>query len=283
MKSCGRSVGPGCGEAPRPSAVCSQPVRPVGLRGHGRSRSSGRGLGVPEIGGRAHAEIILEPHAVRDARRDLEAGDLVVRYGLQVLAQGPDAVAVGGHEDRSPQLRGPTQVGHDGGLEVGDRPPHHVGEALRAREVGRMEVTVAGVTRHVVGMARSQGRRRRVVAPAPRRELGLAELLLDLGLVLPLQVPVVTLVQAPVPADREPAAAGRRQGDLGRADGAGEDRGVQHAEVQVLLGGQELAPARASASPAGVRSTSTHPVNRFSAFHSDSPWRSRTRSSTARS
>src|ERR1700693_3089563 len=41
-------------------------------------------------------------------------------------------------------------------------------------------------------------------------------------------------------------------------------------------------PDRASASPAGVRSTSTQPVNRLSAFHVDWPWRSSTRSSTVR-
>src|SRR5215218_9885177 len=35
-------------------------------------------------------------------------------------------------------------------------------------------------------------------------------------------------------------------------------------------------PRRASASPLAVRSTSTQPVKRFFAFHSLSPWRSRT-------
>ena len=42
-------------------------------------------------------------------------------------------------------------------------------------------------------------------------------------------------------ADREPAAAGRRQGELGRADGPGQHRGVQDPQVQAVGGGQELA------------------------------------------
>jgi hypothetical protein len=37
-----------------------------------------------------------------------------------------------------------------------------------------------------------------------------------------------------------------------------------------------ISPAlRASSTPRGVRSTSVHPVKRFSAFQADSPWRSR--------
>ena len=44
------------------------------------------------------------------------------------------------------------------------------------------------------------------------------------------------LVQAPVPAHREPAASGGGQGQLGRADGPGQDRGVQDAQVQGMLG-----------------------------------------------
>src|ERR1700759_121408 len=39
-------------------------------------------------------------------------------------------------------------------------------------------------------------------------------------------------------------------------------------------------PRRASASPVAVRSTSTHPVNRFFLFQSLSPWRSRIRVGT---
>ena len=110
-------------------------------------------------------------------------------------------------------------------------------------DVGRVDVAVAGVGGHVEGVAGDERRGRGVVAAAPQHELLVAELLLDLGLVLPLQVPVVALVEAPVPAHGEPAAAGGGQGELGRADGPGEHRGVQDAQVQAL--------ARRPGAPAG--------------------------------
>ena len=160
---------------------------------------------------------------------------------LDVLAQRPDGVPVRGHQHRAALLGGGAKIGHDGGLPVRDGPAHHVGQALGARDVARVEVPVPGVAGHVVGVARAERRGRRVVAAPPQHELGLPELLLDLGLVLALQVAVVAFVEAPVPADREPAAPGRRQGDLGRADGPGQDRGVQYPQVQRLLGGQQLA------------------------------------------
>ena len=117
----------------------------------------------------------------------------------------------------------------------------HVLQALGARDVGRVEVAVAGVAGHVEGVVGGERRGRDVVAAAPELELLGAELLLDDGLVLALQVAVVALVEAPVAADREPGAAGGGQGQLGGPDGPGQDRGVQKAQVEVVDGGQELA------------------------------------------
>ena len=113
---------------------------------------------------------------------------------------------------------------------------------MRGRSAG-IEAPVAGVARHVVGVVGGQLRGRGVVAAPPQHELLLAEGLLDLGLVLALEVPVVALVEAPVPPHREPAAAGSSQGDLGGTDGPCEHGGVQDPQVEVHTGplGQELA------------------------------------------
>ena len=244
--------------------------------------------GSPRYSAERTREVVVEEHAERDPGRDLELGDDVVADGLEVLAQRADGVAVRRHEDGAALCRRRPQVGHDGGRPVGHHAAHDVLQALGAREVGRVEVPVARVAGDVVGVVGGQGRGRGVVAAAPEHELLLAELLLDLGLVLALEVPVVALVEAPVPPDRQPAAPGGGQGDLGCADGAGQHRGVEDPQVELglaRLGGvgasaRSSPPALASASPAGVRSTSTQPVKRFSAFQVDWPWRSRTRSST---
>ena len=128
---------------------------------------------------------------------------------------------------------------------------HHVRQALGAREVGRVEVAVAGVAGHVEGVVGGERRGRGVVAAPPELELLGAELLLDVGLVLALQVPVVALVEPPVAADREPAAPGGGQGQLGGADGPGQDRGVQKTQVEVVDGGQELAAGAGLGLPGG--------------------------------
>ena len=51
----------------------------------------------------------------------------------------------------------------------------------------------------------------------------------------------MALVEPPVPPDREPAAPRRCEGDLCGADGPGQDRGVQHPQVQALLSLEQLA------------------------------------------
>jgi hypothetical protein len=137
------------------------------------------------------------------------------------------------------------------GLPVGHDATDDVGQALGGGEVGRIEVPVAGVAGHVdQGLSGGERRRRGVVAAPPQLELLGAELLLDLGLVLPLQVPVVALVEPPVAADREPAAAG----------GARASSAVRMARVRTEVcrtrrsrpstAASSLPPARASASPA---------------------------------
>ena len=139
----------------------------VGLAGHGGGGGGG-GLGVAEIVGRAHGEVVVEQHAVGDAGRDLERWNLVVGDPLEVLAQGPDGVAVGGHQHGAAVLGGVAQVGHDGRLPVGQRPADHVGQALGERDVGGVDVVVAGVGGHVVGVVGGERRGRGVVAAPPQ-------------------------------------------------------------------------------------------------------------------
>ena len=160
---------------------------------------------------------------------------------LQVLAQGPDGIAVGGDQHRTAVGGGRAQVGHDGRLPVRHHALHDVFQALGAREVGRGEIAVARVARHVVGVVGGERRGRGVVAAAPELELPGPEFLLDGGFVLALQVSVVPLVEAPVAADGQPGAPRRGQGQLGRPDGPGQDRSVEEAQVQAVDGGQELA------------------------------------------
>ena len=58
---------------------------------------------------------------------------VVVADALDVLAQGPQAVAVGHHQHGpAPRPLG-QEVGHDGVGPVGDGPGHHVGQALGQR------------------------------------------------------------------------------------------------------------------------------------------------------
>ena len=107
-------------------------------------------------------EVVVEPIAERDAGRDLEVDDVVVGDALEVLAQRPEAVAVGHHQHRAPRVLG-QEVGDDGVLPVGDHPGDHVGQALGRRQgVGR-HVPVAGVAAPG-GRSSPEGQGRRAVA-----------------------------------------------------------------------------------------------------------------------
>ena len=87
----------------------------------------------------------------RGCRRDLEADDVVVADALDVLAQRPQAVAVGHHQHGpAPGALG-QQVGHDGVGPVGDDPGDDVGQALGQGQGVGGHVAVAGVARRVVG------------------------------------------------------------------------------------------------------------------------------------
>ena len=86
-----------------------------------------RGLG---LGG---AGVVVELVDERDAGGDVEAGDVVVGDAVEVLHQGPQAVAVGGHQHGAAA----GQVGDDRVEPVGEHAVDHVGQALRLRAARR--------------------------------------------------------------------------------------------------------------------------------------------------
>src|SRR3974390_608724 len=75
-------------------------------------------------------EVAVELVDGRDAGRQLEGDDLGVADAVEVLAERPEAVAVGGHQHGVP---GP-QVGGDAVLPPGQEPDHDVREALGGRD-----------------------------------------------------------------------------------------------------------------------------------------------------
>ena len=121
---------------------------------------------------------------------------------------------------------------------------------------------------------RHPGRGRGGVAAAPDLHLLGAVDRRGLGLVEALEGAVVALVQPPGAFDRHPHLVHLVEHDPQRADGALEHRGEGAVDPRPSPA-SALPAARASATPAGDRSTSTHPVNRFCRFQSLWPWRTR--------
>ena len=117
----------------RPCPAAAGLSRPGAGQPASAAASAADGLGVAEVAARRDREVVVERIAVGDAGRDLEVDDVVVADALEVLAQGPEAVAVGHDQHGAAPRRLGQQVGHDGVLPVGDDPGHHVGQALGER------------------------------------------------------------------------------------------------------------------------------------------------------
>jgi len=150
------------------------------------------------------------------------------------------------------------EVGHDGIRPVGDGAGHHVGETLAEREGTGGYIAVAGVTGRVVGVTTLDRRRWGAVTPPPLLYLGIAVLGRGLLLVESLQRPVVTLVETPVPSHRQPAPAGRVEGEVRGPDRPRQYRRMDDPQVEVALGGEQFPAIRASSTPSAERSTSYH-------------------------
>jgi hypothetical protein len=199
------------------------------LIGHGLDRGGGS-LGVEVVGrpGRVHG-LVVELITERDTGRDVERDDFLIRQPVEVLHQGTQRVAVGGHQHDTV----PAQVRHDRVVPVGQQPPDDILEALGARH--RLEqVRIPGVGCGALLVIR-QRRRRRVVRPAPAHELLIAELRVDRHPVHALQRAIVPLVEPPRTAHRDPVPVRDVEADLGSPDRAAKQRGVQHVRKQVVL------------------------------------------------
>ena len=106
-----------------------------------------------------------------------------------------------------------------------------------------------------------------VVAPAPELDLCITVFLRRLGLVQPLKVTVVSLVQRLVELGLQRGLTRDFEDDLQCVV-----RAFQHRCESVIEGVPlQFLACWASSTPFGESGTSTHPVNRFSRFHCDSP------------
>ena len=92
-------------------------------------------------------------------------------------------------------------------------------------------------------------------------------------LVEPLQGAVVTLVQPPVPLHRQPHLVHLRQRQVMSRHGPGLHRRVRDVEPQTRLPPSCARRPSLPLRPSAVSGTSCQPVNRFSRFHVDCPWR----------
>src|SRR5690606_5397321 len=194
-------------------------------------RARGGGLRV-QVLARAHrAQVLVQLVAQRDAGGDVQPRDVLVGDLVEVLDQRPQRIAVRGHQHRPAR----QQLLGDGRLPVGHHPVHYVEQALGARDV---DAGVARVAFLAVLVAVLDRRRRGVVAAPPQHELLVAVLVADLRLVLALQLAVVALVEPPVTDHRDPVPVGRVQRDVGRGDGAAQQRGEDNVRQDAVLGEQ---------------------------------------------
>mmetsp|Transcript_68536 Transcript_68536/g.201160 ORF Transcript_68536/g.201160 Transcript_68536/m.201160 type:complete len:296 (+) Transcript_68536:164-1051(+) len=175
-------------------------------------------------------EVLVEVVDQGGAGRDLEAGDVVIGDALDELEDRADGVAVRADEDGLALL----QLGGDGLLPVG----HHAGDgvlqALRLRDLLRLQVGVLRVLGGVVLALRVDLRRRHVEAAAPHQHLVRAVLLHGLLLVQAGEAAVHALVQAPGLLHRHVLLVGVLQGEVARPVGALEDRGEGDVDLEAV-------------------------------------------------
>jgi hypothetical protein len=159
------------------------------------------------------------------------------------------------------------QVWDDDVIPVGQLPLDDIFEAFRARDRVK-KVRVPGVACLTALVPQRRGRS--VVRTASEHELLVAELVTHLNPVLPLQRTVVSFVEPPRTAYRNPVPIRDVEGDLGGPDSATKQGSVHYLRKQVVLD-EEIARAASLEFAGGVRSTLAQPANRFSLFHSLSP------------
>lgn len=111
----------------------------------------------------------------------------------------------------------------------------------------------------------------------------------SLSLVKTLKGPIMPFIESPRSYNRYPQLVGVLLDDGQGLDGTFQIRGKGHVKfitwcrkwgtgrrVNIPFSFKAWAPSWASLTPFAERSTSVQPVKRFSWFHTDSPWRTRT-------
>src|SRR5690606_40348075 len=106
--------------------------------GHG-GRGTGGGFGIAQVVVADRLEVVIQFIDERDAVGDVQADDVGVGDAVQVLDQGADRVAVGGHHHAPAAADGWGQ----GLVPERDDAGDGVLEALGQGHVGRIELLVA--------------------------------------------------------------------------------------------------------------------------------------------
>ncbi len=129
---------------------------------------------------------------------------VVVGHPVEVLDQGSQRVAVRDDQHRFAA----AQVRDDDVGEIRQEADHHVGQAFGQRAAADVGVSGVGVLAELAALLDRWWRD--VVAAPPRHELLVAVAGLGLGLVQPLQRPVVPFVEPPAAPYRNPQPVGGR-------------------------------------------------------------------------
>jgi len=176
----------------------------------------------------------------RDSGGDLQPGDLVVWYPLQVLDQGPQRVAV---RDDQHAAAG-QQIRNDRVVPVRQQPRGDVAQGFAARLHLWRKHGVAGIVQLELPGFRGERRRGDVVRATPEPKLPVAVLPKHLVLVPALQRSVVPAVEPPRAAHRDPVAVRGRQGEVSGADRPLLQGRVHEGGQHAVLGEHRSGPGR---------------------------------------
>lgn len=243
---------------PRPRPV----RRPPGRWGHpGRRRRvrGAQGVGVevvPEGGRRGNVQL-----------RDLPPGQ-----DVENGHRGTQGVAV---RDDQHHGRG-AQSGSEHVRPVRSHPGGHVGEALHGGHDLRRQGSVAGVGPEPGQLVYGQGPGTAVRRPPQPVEPAGADLREDLALPPSGQRPVLALVEPSGPPDRDPLPVQSGEHDVGAADRAGQDRGVDGLRQQTVTG-EQFARRQGLFTPPGGQGHVRPAGEAASTLAVLCPWRTRTR------
>src|SRR6266850_2136672 len=148
---------------PRSGIAPAAPSGPaLQLAGDRLGRLADRGW-IAEVEASPRAQVVLERVHERDAGRDVEPDDGVVGDAVEILHEGPEAVAVGGDED----LVARADPRRDRLVPVRQEAFDRVLEALRRGRFLGSQARIAGIEARMTRIVRAQGGRPHVVAPAP--------------------------------------------------------------------------------------------------------------------